>query len=116
MYVLCKQGTPVTTAAKIAVGEIEQPQPGPNQAIDRLRRKFKKFRAEQEEALRATRPTSQSGHSPLAQMADQARQNVKFLGPSGVKAIKEQERRVRNNKDSIREHVERVRSLLKRQT
>jgi hypothetical protein len=117
VYELHKEGMPVTTAVKHVVAEMEWTPLQKNQAIERLRKeKFKKFRAEKEEALHATRPTPQSRHSPLAQMADQARQAVKFLGPSGIKAVKEHERRVRENKDTIREAVETARSLRKSQT
>jgi hypothetical protein len=127
MYLLCKEGLPVTTAAKRVVEAQDWTPIKKTQAVDRLRKeKFKKFRAEKEKALPAmekalpaTRPTPRTGHSHLAPVADQVRQAVqavKFIGPSGVKAIKEYERWVRENKDAIREAVEIQRSLLKRQT
>ena len=111
MYVLCKQGKPVSAAAK-AVAEEMKLRPSPAQAAERLRKKFRQFREEKEKASRSTRP-AQSGNTPLAQMVKQARQVVKFLGPSGVKDIKEKVRLVSENKRSILEAAERTRRILK---
>jgi hypothetical protein len=99
MYELCKRGQPVSAAAK-AVTEEMKLRPSPAQAAERLRKKFRGFREEKEKESRSTRP-AQSGNTPLAQMVKQARQVAKFLGPSGVKDIKEKARLVNENKRSI---------------
>jgi hypothetical protein len=99
MYELWKQGKSVSAASKAATKEMKL-RPSPGQATERLRKKFRQFREEREKASRPTRP-AQSGNTPLAQMVKQARQGVKFLGPSGVKDIKEKARLVSENKRSI---------------
>jgi hypothetical protein len=111
MYELCKRGQPISAAAKAVAKEMKL-RPSPHQATERLRKKFRGFREEKEKESRSTRP-AQSGNTPLAQMAKQARQSVKFLGPSGVKDIKEKDRWVRENKRAILEAVARTRRMLK---
>jgi len=111
MYKLCKRGQAVSAAAKAVAKEMKL-RPSPHQATERLRKKFPQFREEKEKASRSTRP-AQSGDTPLAQMAKQARQIVKFLGPSGVKDIKKKARLVSENKRSILEAAERARRIRK---
>jgi hypothetical protein len=111
MYELWKQGKPFSAAAKVLAEEMKL-RHSPGQAAERLRRKFPQFREEKEKASRSTRP-AQSGDTPLAQMAKQARQIVKLLGPSGVKDIKEKARLVSENKRSILEAAERARRIRK---
>jgi hypothetical protein len=112
MSELWKRGTHVSAAAKAVAKEMEL-RPRPDQAIERLRKKFRQFREEKKEkASRPTRP-AQSGNTPLAQMVKQARQVVKFLGPSGVKDIKGKARLVSENKRSILEAAELTHRLRK---
>ena len=70
MYELCKQGKRVSAAAKAVVKEMNLG-PIPHQVIDRLRKKFPKFRKDKE-ASRPTSPEPQSGNTPLAQAVKQA--------------------------------------------
>jgi hypothetical protein len=114
MYKLWKQGKPISAAATAVTKEMKL-RPSPAQATERLRKKFRQFREEKEKASPSTRP-AQSGSTSLAQKVKQAQQAVKFLGPSGVKDIKEQERWVSTNRDAIRERAEIMRSLLKKKT
>jgi hypothetical protein len=111
MYELWKQGKPVSAAAKAVTKEMTV-RPSPAQAAERLRKNFQQFREEKEKTSRSTRP-AQSGNTPLAQMVKQARQVVKFLGPSGVKDIKGKARRVHDNRDSILEAAELARRIRK---
>jgi tRNA U54 and U55 pseudouridine synthase Pus10 len=111
MYVLWKQGEPVSAAAR-AVTEEMKLQPSPAQATERLRKNFRRFREEKEKASRSMRP-AQAGNTPLAQMVKQAQQAVKFLGPSGVEDLKGKVRSVNKDRDSILEAAERRRRMLK---
>jgi hypothetical protein len=111
MYELWKQRKPVSAAAKAVAKEMNL-RPSPAQATERLLKKFRHFRKKKAKEWHSTR-LAQSGNTPLAQMAKQARQAVKFLGPSGVKDIKERARWYDENRDSIREAAERTRRILK---
>src|SRR5215813_1815606 len=123
MYRHWKPGTPVLALAESVVGTLDLNEIKRTQAIERLRKKFpallkekEKEKLEKEEKEKASRSKRQakSGNSTLVENAKQAQQAVKFLGPSGVKALKEQKRWESKNKDAIRERVETIRSLLKR--
>jgi hypothetical protein len=111
MYELWKQRKPVSAAAKAVAKEMNL-RPSPAQATERLLKKFRQFREEKAKEWHSTR-LAQSGNTPLAQMAKQARQAVKFLGPSGVKDIKKKARLVSENKRSILEAAERARRIRK---
>lgn len=112
MYVLCKQGTPVSAAAK-AVATGMKLRPSANQAAERLRKKFRQFREEKEKASRSTRREPQSGKIPLVEIAKQGRQVSEFLRTPQDKAVKEQVRWVRENRDLIREAAEHARRIRK---
>jgi hypothetical protein len=123
MYQHWKPGTPVLALVKRVVGTLDLNEIKRTQTIERLRKKFpallkekekeKLEKEEKEKASRSTRPEPQSGNTPLAQMVKPTRQVVKFLGPSGVKDIKEKARLVSENKRSILEAAERTRRILK---
>jgi hypothetical protein len=112
MYVLCKQRKPVSAAAK-AVAEEMKLRPRPDQAAERLRKKFSKFREEREKASRSTRPEPQSGNIPPVEIAEQVRQIRQFLRTPEGKALKEKARLVYENKASILEAAARTRRFLK---
>jgi hypothetical protein len=112
MYVLCKQGKPVSAAAK-AVAEEMKLLPSPVQAIARLQKNFRDFRKEKEKerASRSARP-AQSGNTPSVEIAEQARQVGELLRTKG-KAIKENARFAHENKRSILDAAELVRRIHK---
>lgn len=111
MYVLCKQGKPVSAAAKAVAKEMKL-RPSPDQAAERLRKKFRQFR-EEKEASRPTRPEPQSGNIPSVEIAEQGRQVREVLRTPEGKAIKEKARWVLENRDLIREAAERARRISK---
>jgi len=112
MYALCNQRKPVSAAAK-AVAEEMKLRPRPDQAAERLRKKFSKFREEREKASRSTRPEPQSGNIPPVEIAEQVRQIRQFLRTPEGKALKEKARLVYENKASILEAAARTRRFLK---
>jgi hypothetical protein len=121
MYRHWKPGTPVLALAERVVGTLDLNEIKRTQAIDRLRKKFpallkekeKLEKEEKEKTSRSTRPEPQSRNIPLVENAKQAQQAVKILGPSGVKALKEQDGWRRENRNSIRETAKLMRRILK---
>lgn len=111
MYVLCKQGKPVSAAAKAVAKEMKL-RPSPDQAAERLRKKFRQFR-EEKKASPSKRPEPRSGKIPLVEIAKRVRQAHELRRTPGGKAVKEQVRWVRKNRDLIREAAEHARRIRK---
>jgi hypothetical protein len=112
MYTLFKQGKTVSAAADIAVGEMEPAgemdtarDVARAQAKERLRSKFRSFRAEKETAPRAKPREPQAPETPTTQILEQVRQHVAIVStPEMRDAI----RWVRDNKESLLEVKKRV--------
>jgi hypothetical protein len=112
MYTLFKQGKTVSAAADIAVGEMEPAgemdtarDVARAQAKERLRSKFRSFRAEKETAPRAKPREPQAPETPSTQILEQVRQHVAIVStPEMRDAI----RWVRDNKESLLEVKKRV--------
>jgi hypothetical protein len=109
MYILSMEGKPDSTAADIAVAEMERPRPSRAQAIERLRKKFPRFRAKKdaENASRSMPREPQAWEPPSAQVLDQLRQSSEFLrtpeGQALIRSAKEHARWVAENKDLLRD-------------
>ena len=99
MYALWQKGTPVSAAAKAVAKEMNL-RPSPNQAAERLRKKFPQFR-EVKKASPSKRAEQQSGKIALVEIAKQKRQVREFLRTPEGTAVKERVRWVGKNKDLI---------------
>jgi hypothetical protein len=121
MDTLCKQGESISAAAKIAVGEVDEPLPSEAQAIERVRKKYTRYRAEKDaenkKALLSAPPEPQARETPFARDLKQIRQLHDVLRTPEAKIAIEQARRLSKDRalrELMREGTEAMHRFLKK--
>ena len=123
MYRLVRAGERLSTALNIALAEMKTPpRPRRDQAEQRLRKKFRPFRAEKDaESVSRPTPSEPQAFNPYvaellwqAQLLKQAQQHMEFLrtpaGNAQLRIMKDQARWLAENKHYVRELAARLRS------